>query len=93
MNEASAKRLLAKQLGPELAALDNTAFVDLKTGKIASKTLGSIYLTLPILKCVRSIQESQEGPAAREADCQRHESSVVQVSSYIIGVICTYDLA
>ncbi|CAE7804634.1 unnamed protein product [Symbiodinium sp. CCMP2456] len=51
VNESSAKRLLAKQLGPELAVLDNTAFVDMKTGKIASKTLGSraVYPMFSIL--------------------------------------------
>ena len=39
VNEASAKRLLAKQLGPEIANMDAMAFVDLKTGRIASKIL------------------------------------------------------
>ena len=39
MNEANAKKLLAKQLGDFAANLDSVGFLDVKTGRITGKML------------------------------------------------------
>ena len=44
MNEASAKKLLAKQLGEFASNLDSIGFLDQKTGRISGKTLCSRYI-------------------------------------------------
>ena len=46
MNEASAKKLLAKQLGEFASNLDSIGFLDQKTGRISGKTLCSRYIYL-----------------------------------------------
>ena len=47
VNEASAKKLLAKQLGEFAANLDSIGFLDVKTGRISGKRL--VCTTLPTL--------------------------------------------
>lgn len=47
VNEASAKKLLAKQLGDFAANLDSIGFLDVKTGRISGKSL--VCIALPML--------------------------------------------
>ena len=42
VNEMSAKRILAKQLGEFASNLENVGFLDCKTGRINSKILACI---------------------------------------------------
>ena len=50
MNEASAKKLLAKQLGEFAANLDSIGFLDVKTGRISGKRL--VCTILPTLASI-----------------------------------------
>ena len=43
VNETSAKKLLAKQLGEFASGLENMGFLDCKTGRISGKRLASIH--------------------------------------------------
>ncbi|CAE7265041.1 unnamed protein product, partial [Symbiodinium sp. CCMP2456] len=80
VNEASAKKILAKQLGEFANNLESAGFLDLKTGRISGKTLcrrssfSPVQVNDPVLLShYTTFKESQEAPDRGEASREGSE--------------------